>query len=218
MSCSQPAPRLENAASRVSERLPGVLRGPRLGHDGRDAGRRRVQSTIAVGCECGTRHGRDAEIANHAGDRRHRHHVLTSTVIATRGERLVLSHVPIFGRAISEPEAFHTELLAIVEIDADERIVGDRRRSTPTTSTPPSRNSTPDTSPARRPPTRARGRSIARAYAAFNRRELPATTPDWVNVDHRRGTAFAPGDLTAYIHAVLGRHGSVSATSRRCIG
>ena len=34
---------------------------------------------------------------------------------------------------------------------------------------------------------------IARAYAALNRRELPATTPDWVNVDHRRVTAFAPG-------------------------
>ena len=26
---------------------------------------------------------------------------------------------------------------------------------------------------------------IARAYAAFNRHELPATTPDWVNIDHR---------------------------------
>ena len=42
---------------------------------------------------------------------------------------------------------------------------------------------------------------IAQAYAAFNRRELPATTPDWVNIDHRRGTAFAPGDPTAYIRA-----------------
>ena len=28
---------------------------------------------------------------------------------------------------------------------------------------------------------------IAGAYAAFNRRELPPTTPDWVNIDHRRG-------------------------------
>ena len=42
---------------------------------------------------------------------------------------------------------------------------------------------------------------IAGAYAAFNRRELPATTPDWVNIDHRRARAFAPGDLTAYIRA-----------------
>ena len=27
---------------------------------------------------------------------------------------------------------------------------------------------------------------IAGAYAALNRHELPATTPDWVNIDHRR--------------------------------
>ena len=29
--------------------------------------------------------------------------------------------------------------------------------------------------------------AIAKVYAAFNRHELPATTPDWVNIDHRRG-------------------------------
>ena len=40
---------------------------------------------------------------------------------------------------------------------------------------------------------------IAQAYAAFNRHQLPPTTPDWVNIDHRRGTAFAPGDMTRYI-------------------
>ena len=28
---------------------------------------------------------------------------------------------------------------------------------------------------------------ITEAYAALNRRELSATTPDWVNIDHRRG-------------------------------
>ena len=42
---------------------------------------------------------------------------------------------------------------------------------------------------------------IARAYAAFNRHEMPPTTPDWVNIDHRRATAFAPGDMTAYLRA-----------------
>ena len=42
---------------------------------------------------------------------------------------------------------------------------------------------------------------IAQAYAALNRHEIPATTPDWVNIDHRRAIAFAPGDLTAYIRA-----------------
>lgn len=42
---------------------------------------------------------------------------------------------------------------------------------------------------------------VTRAYAALNRRELPATTPDWVNVDHRRGRAFAPGELFAFLRA-----------------
>ena len=33
---------------------------------------------------------------------------------------------------------------------------------------------------------------VAQAYAAFNRGELPATTPDCVNIDHRRGIAVRP--------------------------
>ena len=35
---------------------------------------------------------------------------------------------------------------------------------------------------------------VAGAYAALNRCEVPATTPDWANIDHRRGTGFAPGE------------------------
>ena len=42
--------------------------------------------------------------------------------------------------------------------------------------------------------------AIVRAYAAFNRHEIPAT-PDWVNVDHRRATTVAPGDMAANIRA-----------------
>ena len=40
---------------------------------------------------------------------------------------------------------------------------------------------------------------IAGSFAAVNRHELPELTPDWVNIDHRRAVAFAPGDMTAYI-------------------
>ena len=68
---------------------------------------------------------------------------------------------------------------------------------------PPSRSSMPDTSPAKRPPTRARGRSLCEPYAAINRQELLATTPEWVNIDHRRGATFAPGDANAYVRASL---------------
>ena len=42
---------------------------------------------------------------------------------------------------------------------------------------------------------------IAGGFAAISRHELPPTTPDCVSIDHRRGTAFAPGELNAYIRA-----------------
>ncbi len=42
---------------------------------------------------------------------------------------------------------------------------------------------------------------VARNIEAFNRHELPAWTPDVVNIDHRKVTAFALGDQTAYIRA-----------------
>ncbi|HTI77166.1 MAG TPA: hypothetical protein VL634_19360, partial [Mycobacterium sp.] len=34
-----------------------------------------------------------------------------------------------------------------------------------------------------------------------NRRAIPATTPNWVNTDRRRGAAFAPGDAVPYVRA-----------------
>ena len=42
---------------------------------------------------------------------------------------------------------------------------------------------------------------IMQGYAALNRRELPPTTPDWVNIDHRRGTAIAPGGIPELLTA-----------------
>ena len=42
---------------------------------------------------------------------------------------------------------------------------------------------------------------VAGAYAALNRHELPATTPDWANIDHRRGIAVPSGDLIASVRA-----------------
>ena len=59
---------------------------------------------------------------------------------------------------------------------------------------------------------------IARAYAALNRHELPPTTPDCVNIDHRRGTAFAPGELIAYLRAGWDLTPDIELTSRLCIG
>jgi len=80
----------------------------------------------------------------------------TSDAIATRGERLTLTRVR-YSRSHEEPEAYHADLLQIVEIDADERITalvafdpGDIAAASP--------SSTRCTSPARRPPTRTPGR------------------------------------------------------------
>ena len=68
----------------------------------------------------GVRHGRDAEIENVRAIAEVGVTNMTSTVIATRGERLVL--VALVSVRDQRPEAFHTEVLGVVEIDADKRI------------------------------------------------------------------------------------------------
>ena len=104
----------------------------------------------------GMRRGRDAEIADSQAVAEAGADQLTSTVIATRGGCLALCRSSIFGRD-QQPGAFRIEFLSVVEIDADEQEVA-MSRSTSTTSTPPSRSSTLDISPAKRPPTRTHGR------------------------------------------------------------
>ena len=60
---------------------------------------------------------------------------------------------------------------------------------------------------------------ITEAYAALNRREMPPTTPDWVNIDHRRGTTFAPGEHDRNTPRRVGsRTRHQASTSRLCIG
>ena len=83
---------------------------------------------------------------------------VTPTVMATRGERLVLAHLRFPGRD-QGPEAFVTDVLGIIEINADERMVAfvsfeldDFTR--------PSPSSTHGTSPAKRPPTHTHGRRL----------------------------------------------------------
>ena len=70
----------------------------------------------------GVRHGRDAEIASIQAIAEVGTQKIRSTVIATRGGRLALCRTRLSGRN-QRPEAFHTEGLIILEIDADNRIV-----------------------------------------------------------------------------------------------
>ena len=105
----------------------------------------------------GLRHGRDAVIAEIAGLAEVGVKNVTSDVIATRGERLVLNRARYSGRD-QRPEMFHIDVLDIVEIDADERFVAlvtfDLDDIDAAFAELDAR-----TSPAKRPPTRTRGRS-----------------------------------------------------------
>ena len=126
---------------------------------------------------------------------------MTSHVLAIRGERLALVRTLYSGRD-QRPEAFHTEVFRIAEIDADERIVAyvafDPNEFEAAIAELDARYIAGDAA------AYAHTWSlIARAFAAINRHELPELTPDWVNIDHRRGAAFATGDMTAYLKDLL---------------
>ena len=80
---------------------------------------------------------------------------MTSAVVATRGERLASSRVRASGR---DPEAIQNRVLYIVEINAEDRIVAIVVFELDDFE-PPSPSSMHGTSPAKRPPMRAPGRS-----------------------------------------------------------
>ena len=108
---------------------------------------------------------------------------MMSTVVATRGERLALSRTRAAGRD-ERSAAFHTEALNIIEIDADNRIAAYVAFDVDDI----------DAAFAELDARYLAGEAaahahtwslITRAYAAFNRGELPASTQDWMNIDHR---------------------------------
>ena len=194
---SQPAPALDNAANRVGERYSAHFSAcewdamaAMLADTSSSDDRRRV-----VGA--GVQYGRAAQIADAQGVADGWITTLKSTPVAIRGERLVLvralvsNRLPLHDR---DPEAYLSDVLGIVEIDADERIVATVLFDIDDI----------DAAFAELDARYLAGEAAAHArtwsaitdgFAALNRRELPATTPDWVNIDHRRGTSFAPGEL-----------------------
>ena len=195
----RPAPRLENVASRAADRLLTQFAGrdwtaiaETFADNFSSDDRRRV-----VGA--GVRHGRDAEVADLRSIADVGNTNVTSTPIATRGERLVLTHGRLWFRD-EGPEAFFSESLSIVEVNTDERIVAlvsfDLEDIDAAFEELEARYLAGEAAPYQHT-----WSAIAGIYAAFNRQELSPTTPDWVNIDHRRGIAFAPGDMTAYIRA-----------------
>jgi hypothetical protein len=191
-------PRLENAASRVHTRLKGCFAARDwkamaellAGDIAIDDRRRAVNS--------GIQYGRDAAIADMRGAFDVGLTNISLTVIATRGVRLELCRTSIWGQ--DRPDAFRIEFLSVVEINADERIVARVAFDLDDI----------DAAFAELDARYLAGEAAARAHtwtaimkvqAAYNRHEVPPTTADCVNIDHRPGIAFAPGDATAYIGA-----------------
>ena len=124
---------------------------------------------------------------------------MTPTVIATRGRSLVLARLGFSGRD-DGPEPFLTEVLSIVEINDDERIVAIVSFDLDDI----------DAAIAELDARYAAGEAaahsetwlvIAEVYAALNRGEMPATAPDLVDIDHRSLAAIGSGDLMAYLQA-----------------
>ncbi|MDT5110357.1 MAG: hypothetical protein QOE20_2247, partial [Mycobacterium sp.] len=146
----------------------------------------------------GPRTGREAEIANLKATVEIGCTSITSAPIATRGERLVLARHSF--SMLNWPEPFDNEMIDVVEVNDDNKVVAaiafDADDIDAAFEELDARYLAGEAAP------HAHTWSvIAKAYAAFNRRELLATPPEWENVDHRRGAAFAPGDMIAYIQA-----------------
>ena len=192
---SRPARQLENAASRAVERylahFPARdwdVMSEMLADDFWADDRRRVVNT-------GVRSGRDAEIANMQAIAELGCANISSTPIATRGARLVLAHHFFNFRDVTVGES-----IDVIEIDADNQIVALITFDTDDLDT--AFTELDSRYVAGEAAAHAHTWSvISRAFAAVNRHELPEFMPDFVNVDHRRAIAFAPGDLTAYMRA-----------------
>lgn len=197
----RPLPRLENAASRMVQQFLAKFAArdwdaitEMLSHDISTVDRRRVVNA-------GIRQDRDAEINDFRSAADLDVTNATSDVIAIRGERLALIRSQM-SRGDVDTEAFHVDLLWLLEIGSNQKIAGwatfdpddidgaiaelDHRYLN-------------DEAAAH---AHTWGLTTA-AFAAINRHELPGLTPDWVNIDHRRGATFAAGDMTSYIHDVF---------------
>lgn len=201
-----PRARLENAATRVYERFWSHF----AARDWAAVG------TIVSESLSGADHRR---VVN-AGDRGSRESVIEdlqvaadlgftigmADVVAIRGERLALTRVRAAGR---DPETIQNDAINVVEIDADERltliVVYDLDDFDSAIGELDARYLADEAA------AHANAWSVvARAYAALNRHEIAATTPNLASIDHRRGTKFAPGELIEYVRATwdLAQYGS----------
>ena len=123
---------------------------------------------------------------------------ITVEVIATRGDRLVLTRTR--AELGDKQQPFIAELLGVIETDLDGRIATvvmyDLEDIEAAFEELDARYLAGEAAAHART-----WSAIAGSYAAINRHELPLTTPDCVNIDRRREIAMGVGDLIAYIGA-----------------
>ncbi|MEB3020790.1 BTAD domain-containing putative transcriptional regulator [Mycolicibacter sp. MYC098] len=195
----RPALRPENTASRVGARFEASFAARHwntvAGLMADDVTTDDRRPLVGVGVRC----GRDTVLADWQATAQIGVQTITATVIAIRGERLVLHRYRFCGHD-QQPEAFRTDVLGVLEIDSNQRItsgvmfdLGDLDAAL-------------EELDARYLAGEAAAYAhtwslVADGYAGFNRRDLAATTPDWVSIDHRRGAGFASGDMIAYLQA-----------------
>ncbi|OBF33615.1 hypothetical protein A5724_18815 [Mycobacterium sp. ACS1612] len=191
--------RLENAASRTFERFNAYLAvrdwtamAQMITDDICHDDRRRVVSG-------GLHRGRDAQIANLRAVVEVGVTNLESTVIATRGERLALTRSRVSGSA-TRSDAFNLEMLTLIEIDANAHITAGINFDLQDL------DAAFEELDARYLAGEAAAHShtwslVARTFTALNKHEVPATTPDWVHIDHRPIPMYEVSDLPTYLGA-----------------
>lgn len=197
---SRPVLRLENAASRAYERLQKCFIRPdldamatMLADDIRSEDRRHIVST-------GIRRGRDAALEDARAVAELNVRNTSATVIAIRGERLALRRSRYANRD-EQVEGFHVEILEIIGLDSQGLIADVVTFDSDDV----------DAAFAELDARYLAGEAAAYArtwsvvtgvYAALNRHELPAATPNWIDIDHRRLVTIEAGDMGASLHAI----------------
>ena len=160
---------LENAASQV-DGASRLLCGPGLGRDRRDAGRRHLHRGSPSGSKCRPSPWPGYPHRKYASDSPTLEHEPYVRPHCDPWRTPRLESCSIRGKD-PRPEAFSSD---VIDSSKSTPTNGSSRASysIPTTSTPPSRNSMPDTLPAKEPHTRTPGR----ASSVATRRSIGANT------------------------------------------
>ena len=124
---------------------------------------------------------------------------VTSTVIAIRGERLALTRISAPNRDLQQGD-FGVEMLGVAELDTDDRLAAHVLFDVDDI------DAAFEELDARYLAGEAGAYSqtwttMTQVQTMYNRHEIPPTTKDWVNTDHRRGRAFAPDEVIPFLRA-----------------